>query len=72
MNMVDIRGFRVVYDAKVLNALCIDQMFCADGDFPKIGINKPDRLAVVAIGPDGEVVIIEDEARKFQFIPKLN
>ena len=71
MNMIDIRGFRVVYDTKVLNALCIDQMFCADGDFPKIGINKPDRLTVIAVDSDCEVVIIEDEARKFQFIPKL-
>lgn len=70
--MIDVRGFRVVYDGKVLNALCIDQMFCADSNFPQIGINKPERLTVIAIDTGCEVVIIEDEARKFQFMPKLN
>lgn len=67
---IDIRGFEVVYDGKVLNALSIDQMFCADMNFPSKGINKPERLAVVVVDTDCEIAIIEDEACKFRFIPK--
>lgn len=35
-------------------------------------ISKPDFITVLAINSDGNLVIVDDEAWRFQFIPRVN
>ena len=35
-------------------------------------ISKPDSIAVLAIDSDGNLIIVDDEAWRFQFIPRVN
>ena len=35
-------------------------------------ISKPDSIAVLAINSDGNLIIVDDEAWRFQFIPRVN
>lgn len=69
--IASLNGFRVIYNNLVLNALQINYM-----DFGEIradngngSIEKPDIIGILAINGDGNIVKIEDEAWKFQFIP---
>ena len=72
---ISLNGYRVIYDDKVLNALSLLGMH---GEEPETKgedekrIIKPDFLSVLAVDTDGTLAIIEGEAQKFQFIPKIN
>ena len=37
-----------------------------------VEISKPDSIAVLAIDSDGNLIIVDDEAWRFQFIPRVN
>ena len=70
---IDLTRFKVVYGEKVLNAISLRDCFFADGHYPnpedKVCYFKPKFLSVVVINEDGNIVIISDEAWRFQFIP---
>ena len=72
---ISLNGYKVVYGDKVLNALSLSSIHVkapeTEGEYKETTI-KPDFLGVLAVDTDGTLVIIEDEARKFQFIPRIN
>lgn len=73
--MINLKGFKVIHGDKVLNALEIlgfdmpEDFY--DGEKRK-QFTKPRFLEVVAINEDGNIVIINDEAWTFQFVPIIN
>lgn len=75
--MVSLNGYKVIYADKVLNALELLEMHINEsrrheerGERESI-ISKPDFIAVLAINSDGNLVIVDDEAWRFQFIPRV-
>lgn len=73
--MIDLRGYRVIWGDKVLNALALDVVdFGKEIDISKNNktIEKPIFLGVLAINADGNIVRICDEAWCFQFIPIIS
>ena len=71
---VSLNGYKVIYADKVLNALELLEMrknapekHGERGDL----ISKPDSIAVLAINSDGNLIIVDDEAWRFQFIPRV-
>lgn len=69
---IDISRFRVIYGNKVLNALCIMDIWMPDADTSgrnRETIVKPKIIEILAINADGEIVSIQDEAWTFQFVP---
>ena len=73
--MINLKGFKVIHGDKVLNALEI-LGFDMPEDFydgeKKKQFTKPRFLEVIAINEDGNIVIINDEAWTFQFVPIIN
>lgn len=69
---IDLSRFKVVYDEKVLNALAVDGMLFRENEPIPIdcaGIVKPQFLTIYALNEDGNIVLITDEAWRFQFLP---
>ena len=69
---IDLSRFKVVYGEKVLNAVALQEIMFKDKDYPTMGetsIKKPQFLSVVAINEDGNIIVISDEAWRFQFLP---
>lgn len=65
----DVSRFKVVYAERVLNAISARMIF-DDNKCPEFGrATKPKELEVVAVNEDGNLVLIIDEAWRFQFIP---
>lgn len=72
---ISLKGYKVIYGEKVLNALALINMWKRSPEKPENQeetISKPDRLVVLAIDTDGTMVVIDDEAWRFQFIPQVN
>ena len=72
---ISLKGYKVIYGEKVLNALALIDMWERSSEKPENQeetISKPDHLVVLAIDTDGTVVVIDDEAWRFQFIPQVN
>ena len=75
----DLTKYKVVYNDKVLRALCLEMVDY--GPSPSIypGIKpdgsatvvKPYALTVLVINEDGNLVAISDKAKYFQFIPVI-
>lgn len=74
---VSLNGYKVIYTDKVLNALELLEMRTHEPERHEEcrvrgnAISKPDFIAVLAINSDGNLVIVEDEAWRFQFIPRM-
>ena len=74
---VSLNGYKVIYADKVLNALELLEMRTHEPErHEERGVcrnvmSKPDFIAVLAINSDGNLVIVDDEAWKFQFIPRV-
>lgn len=70
---IDLSRFKVVYGEKVLNAVSLQEVFFDENKYPtpeaKGCYFKPKFLSVMVINEDGNIVIIYDEAWRFQFIP---
>lgn len=69
---IDLSRFKVVYGDKVLNALSLMNVQRKPEDFTKNDeklISKPKFIEVMAINEDGNIIIINDEAWCFQFLP---
>lgn len=70
--MISLSGFKVVYGETVLNALQLLEFNMPENfyNFEKRSeITKPKFIDIMAINEDGNVVVIHDEAWRFQFIP---
>lgn len=68
--MIDLSRYKVVYGDKVLNAVCLDSYDI--GKHPQLGeSSKFKEITVIAINEDGNLVVICDEAWRFQFVPVL-
>jgi|GEM_PF-565547 len=69
---VDLSRFKVIYGEKVLNALALTAvgMRALKNDSDREGaIMKPVFMELLAINEDGQIVLINDEAWMFQFLP---
>ena len=72
---ISLSGYKVIYGEKVLNALALLDPWTEipeKDEKSKGTIIKPNRLAILAIDTDGTLIVIEDEAWQFQFIPRIN
>ena len=72
--MIGLSNYKVIHGDKVLNAVALegvdygeDLCLCRED---RVTI-KPKYLGVLAINADGNIVLIHDEAWRFQFIPAL-
>lgn len=66
---IDLSGFKVIYNERVLRALSLDSIELGEG-YPEVGKSQKAKfLSIFAINEDGNVVAICDEAWRFQFIP---
>ena len=76
--MCSLNGYKVVYGDKVLNALELLEIRKNEPEKPEERgergnkISKPDFIAVLVINSDGNLMVVEDEAWRFQFIPRVN
>ena len=72
MDVINLRGMRVVYSERVYRALAIIGFGVNERRETKPQkCKKPiDHMAVMVINEDGNVVIIDDEAWMFQFLPE--
>ena len=70
---IDLSRFKVVYGEKVLNAVSLQDVYFAEGIYPKPESKGsyfiPKFLSVMVINEDGNIVIICDEAWRFQLLP---
>ena len=69
---IDLSRFKVVYGERVLNAIALQDIVFGDKDYPVISetsTKKPKFLSIVALNEDGNIVVINDEAWRFQFLP---
>ena len=74
---IDLSRYKVVYGDKVLHAVALDGLMFPESVYPFCGkpdttIIKPAQLCVLAINEDGNLVAINDEAWRFQFIPIIH
>ena len=75
---VSLNGYKVIYVDKVLKALQLMQMLINEPErHEERGvctnvISTTDSIAVLAIDSDGNQIIVDDEAWRFQFIPRVN
>lgn len=73
----DLTKYKVVYNDRVLRALCLENVQYAMGRYPdprdddRASVVKPEYLTVMAINDDGNLVAICDKAYRFQFIPVI-
>ena len=66
---IDLSRFKVVYDNKVLNALCLQDILFPEGTDYTVRHKKPEIIEVIVINEDGNIEAIRDDAWRFQFIP---
>ena len=72
MDVINLRGMRVVYSERVYRALAIAGYAVNERRErePQNGRTQIEHMAVMVINEDGNVVIIDDEAWMFQFLPE--
>lgn len=70
---IDVSRFRVIYEKEVLNAIAIMDI---RGNMREERTEedttyrfKPKFLEIITLDTDGNIVIIRDEAWRFQFVP---
>lgn len=70
---IDVSRFRVIYGKEVLNAIAIMDI-CGDMNENRREEStayriKPKFLEIITLDTNGNIVIIRDEAWRFQFVP---
>lgn len=70
---IDLSRFKVVHGEKVLNAVALmDVQMPDDMDYiNRPEVVKPRFIEVLAINEDGNIVSIQGEAWRFQFVPVI-
>lgn len=69
---IDLSRFKVVYNDRIYNAVALRNMefkTIRDGEEPPSSIYKPKMIEITALNEDGNIIIINDEAWRFQFLP---
>ena len=71
--LIDLSRFKVIYGNKVLNAVALMGVQMPDniGQGERSTVEKPKFIEIFAINEDGNIISIEDEAWRFQFIPNI-
>ena len=71
--LIDLSRFKVIYGNKVLNAIALMGVQMPDniGQGERSTVEKPKSIEIFAINEDGNIISIEDEAWRFQFIPNI-
>ena len=67
--IADLSRFKVIYGDRVLNAIALDGVAFDDSD---TNVRPAKHMLVVAINEDGNIILIEDEAWRFQFVPIIS
>lgn len=72
MDVIDLRGMRVVYSERVYRALAIIRYSSKafEKGIPQSGRIQIEHMGVMVINEDGNAMIIDDEAWMFQFLPE--
>lgn len=69
---IDLSRFKVVYNDRIYNAVALSNMefkTIREGEEPPSPIYKPKMIELIALNEDGNIIIIYDEAWRFQFLP---
>lgn len=72
--LIDLSRFKVIYGDRVLNALSL-MMVRMPKDMEqgeRSTVEKPEFIEILAINEDGNIVSIQDESWRFQFIPNIS
>ena len=72
--IIDLSRFKVVHGDKILNAVALMDVRMPDDINweAREMVIKPNRIDVLAINEDGNIVSIMDEAWTFQFLPIIS
>jgi hypothetical protein len=72
--LLDLSRFKVVYGDRVLNAVALDGIDLEDitPETDAKCVLQSKFIAVFAVNEDGNIVLIRDEAWRFQFVPIIN
>ena len=72
--LLDLSRFKVIYGNRVLNAVALEGI-----DFEDFPTDMGDKcfvyskfISLFAINEDGNIVLIRDEAWRFQFVPNVS
>ncbi|MCI8507547.1 MAG: hypothetical protein HFJ06_03130 [Lachnospiraceae bacterium] len=70
---IDLSRFKVIYNNRIYNAMALVNMrFDAIREEEEEKLNpiyKPSRIEIIVLNEDGNIIIINDETWKFQFLP---
>ena len=72
--MIDLSRFKVIYGNRVLNAVALEGIDFGDlsTDMGEKCLVNSKFISVFAINEDGNIILIRDEAWRFQFVPIIN
>lgn len=72
--LLDLSRFNVIYGNKVLNAVALDGVDLEDitPETDAKCVLQTKFISLFAINEDGNMVLIRDEAWRFQFVPIIN
>lgn len=72
--LLDLSRFKVIYGNKVLNAVALDGVDLEDitPETDAKCVLQTKFISLFAINEDGNMVLIRDEAWRFQFVPIIN
>ena len=69
--MINMNGYKVIYENEVFNCLAISMMMFPDMNEPHGIISKGLLIDVLIINKDGQIVTIREDSNKFQFIREV-
>ena len=69
-DIIDLRGFRVVYNEQVFNAVSLlEKYFPHEKAIWNKGLNELDYIIILVIDTNGNLITIHDKVCEFKFIP---
>lgn len=70
---IDLSRFKVIYNNRIYNAMALVNMridAIREEEEEKLNpLYKPSRIEIIVLNEDGNIIIINDETWKFQFLP---
>ncbi len=70
---IDLSRFKVIYNNRIYNAMALVNMridAIREEEEEKLNpLYKPSRIEIIVLNEDGDIIIINDETWKFQFLP---
>ena len=72
---IDLSRFKVIYNNRIYNAMALVNMridAIREEEEEKLNpLYKPSRIEIIVLNEDGNIIIINDETWKFQFLPSV-